>query len=527
MKNIRVKILIIPFLFFACTNVTNTNQKTANVINFDSGFSLYQDTIFVDIKGEMTHALKYHDKFYVLFEQRVLKYGGHGKRWLYVFANGQIERTLECPKKMDAVYWDFFVKNDSIILKQYMDDVHFYFDTLKFTWIEIDKADDLIFEDEKFYVYSLDFGEWGGKTWFKDKKTGKEYAIEATTPLVNKIDTTYYLTNSFKVLKIENPLNLNKCEDDVTYENIETSNKYYSWYSKPIGFDIVYQDTTYDYFDFSYHPRIVSSFVWQNELLHIYETDTATYIAKIESNSIKPIQKIVEKFSFYDWYYSYRCKNLKGNNELLKFRTKDEQLFGLMEIVDSKIFVHYFTNKAELKPRTQGQIKADNIFVNRLNLILADLDNLQLKTVDLSENKWGSFDITPNHKIGVGGSWNPNKYTIDTCKAYLIQEDTLISNDIIYYATKANDLVRTIIIDWEETDFMRSNREGLATEAFKRKLTFLEDCITQKAGHPIQNKNEKNYTEKVWQTSNRLKIELEKMKNSNRIRMVIYKSAKD
>ncbi len=56
------------------------NKKDSSVIYFDSGYSLHQDTIHVNIKGEMTHALKYQDKFYVLFKQRVLKYGGYGKR---------------------------------------------------------------------------------------------------------------------------------------------------------------------------------------------------------------------------------------------------------------------------------------------------------------------------------------------------------------------------------------------------------------------------------------------------------------
>ena len=522
-----IKILIIPFLFLACTNAAN--QKNVNVIHFDSGFSLYQDTIVVDIKGGMTHALKYQDKYYVLFEQRVFKYGGYGKRWLYIIANGQIEKTVDCPPKMNTIYLDFYVKNDSIILKPYMDKQCYYLDIQNFIWREIDKTDDLIFEDEKFYVYSLDFGEWGGKTWFKDKKTGLEYITEATTPLVNKIDTTYYFTYSYKVLKIENPLILHKCNTDITYENIKKSGKCYSWYSEPIGFDVVYEDTTFNYFDYSYKPHIVSSFVWQNELLHIYETDTATYIAKIENNSIKTIQKIGEELSFYSWYYSYRCSNLNGNNELLKFLTKDEQLFGLMDIVGNKVYVLNFVNNAELKPKSLGAAKADSIFVNRLNIILSDFGNLQLKDVDSAEREWGTFDITPNHKMGVGDSWGTNKYSIDTCRAYLIQEDTLISNDIIYYATKANELVSTVI-DWEKTSYSRYDLDKLTRETFIVKQNFLETFLTQKLGQPAQIKKEtKNkYPSTIWKTPNGLTVELSKAINSktnyNNIRLVIYKN---
>jgi hypothetical protein len=74
---------------------------------------------------------------------------------------------------------------------------------------------------------------------------------EATTPLVNKIDTTYYLTNSFKILKIKSPLLLNKCQNEVTYENIDKIGKYPYWYGKHIGYQEIYRDTTFNYFDTS------------------------------------------------------------------------------------------------------------------------------------------------------------------------------------------------------------------------------------------------------------------------------------
>ena len=526
MENKRIILLIILLCLFVSTNAVN--QDNTNVVNFGRDFSLYQDTVYVDIKGIMTHALKYHNKYYILFEQkRVLKYGGYGKRWLYIFSNGEIEKIVDFPIGLNTVYLDFFVKNDSIILKPYMNKQIYYFDTQSYVWKKIDETDDLIFEDEKFHVYSLNFGEWGGKTWFKDKKTGKEYLIEATTPLINKIGMTYYLTNGFMVKKIENPLKLNRCATDVTYSKIEKKEKWYSWYGEPIGFDIVYADTTFNYSDYSYKARIVSSFVWQNELLHIYETDTATYIAKIENNSIKTIQRIGEGLSFYNWYYSYRCRNLNGNNELLKFRTKDEHLFGLMEVIDSNVFVQYFINKAELKPKIQGTTKSDSIFVSRFNLILSDLGNIQIKRIEMEENKLESFDITPNHKISIGESYYPNlnKYEIDDRKSYQIREDSVVENSVTYYASKSDDLIRVAFFEWS-VEFLKWDLQKEADEIlafFQTKLRFLEDCIVQRAGNPISSEAGKNYIAKVWKTSSGFTITLENMKNVNRIRLVIYK----
>lgn len=499
------------------------NRKDSSVIYFENGYSLHQDTIHVDIKGEMTHALKYHDKFYVFFEQRVLKYGGYGKRWLYILSNGQLERIIDCPEEMRTVYLDFYAKNDSLILKPYMDKQSYYLDLANYRWTKIDKTDDLIFEDEKFQVSSLDFGEWGGKTWFKEKKTGQEYVLEATTPLVNKIDSTYYLINSFRVLKIENPRLLNKCNDDITYENIVSSGKSYLWYGELIGFDIVFQDTTIDYFDFKYKPHIVSSFVLDKELLHIYETDTATYIARHKRYSIEPIQKIADNISFYNWHYSYRCSNFNGNNELLKFRTKNEQTFGLLEMIDKEIHVTYFKNKALLEPKMVGAEKSDSIFVNRLNDILPKFRNLEISTIDSKEQNWGSFDISPNHHISVGNEWNPNNYTIDTCRSYLVKEDSIFSNSIMYYGTKVSNLVRVVSIDWDyERNFLKSDSEEQAKKTFDRKSEFLIGYISENIGKQIENGDEKNFIRRTWETSNGIILYFSYNQKYYGIRLVIY-----
>ena len=515
---------MIPFLFLiACTSATN--KYTVNVKNPVDEFTIQQDTFHIDVKGKMTHALKYQDKYYVLFEEiAVHNYGGYNKRWLYVFSNGDVEKKVDLPKGLEVIYLDFYVYNDSIILKPYMDESIYYFNTQNYAWKKIKKADDLIFEDDKYLVYSLDFGEWGGKTWFKDKATGIEYEIEKNTPLVNRIDSSYYLTKSFQILKIENPLLLNKCDSDLTYERIEASRKYFTWYGKPVGFQIIYNDSTFNHFDSSYKPNIVSSFIYKKVLLNLYETDTASYISKVENNSIKPIQKIANNLRFYNWSHSYRCRNHNGINELLKFETKDMQLTGLVDIVDNKILTHYFVNRTELYPTSLGTKSANNIFIERLNFILSDLHTLKLDQAELEEKKWKSYDNTPNHTVGIGDSWNPRRYTIDSFKSFLIQEDSLISYTTEYYSTKENDLVRTVIFEWSETDKMKTQFEKLAEETFKRKLSFLDDCISRKAGKHIKYKVEKNYTEKIWKTSDGLTIELESMKNYNSIRLVIFQN---
>lgn len=515
--------IILIFLIYSCSN--RANQSDVKITHFETGFTLYEDTTFVNIKGDMTHALKYKDKYYILFEQRILKYGGYGKRWLYIFSNNQIEKVVDFPNELKTTYLDFYLKNDSLILKPYMEEHCYYFDLKNNKWNKIERTDDLIFEDENYKVFSLDFGEWGGKTWFKDKKTGQEYVLESTTPLVNKIDSAYYLTNPFKVLKVKNPRLLNKCSNDITYENIESTGKYYSWYGKSIGFVCVYQDTTLNYYEFKYRPHIVSSFVINNELLHIYETDTATYIARHKGYSIKPIQKIANNISFYDWYYSYRISTSNGENKIMKFQTENENLFGLLEIKENNIYVHYYSNSAQLTPKLLGSEKAKNVFKNRLKQILADLGKLDLSKIDLTEQKYGSFDITPNHKVGISESYYPNlnKYEIDTCKSYLIQEDSILSNSIIYYSTRKNCLVRVISIDWDFNDNFNNIPESIILKKQNQKASEIESCIVQLVGNPKSVQKTESFIEKEWKTSNGFTLFLQIGKTYSQIRFNIYK----
>lgn len=516
-------IIIISFLLIStCTAESKQKEYSASA----SKFTLQKDTIAINLKGEITHALMFRDKYYVLFEQSLLKYGGYGKRWLYIISNGKVEKIIDCPKEMKTIYLDFYVRNDSILLKPYMDEKSYTLNLTNFTWQEILQTDDLIYEDSDFNVFSLDFGEWGGETWFVDKKTGSEYVLECTTPLINKLDKTYYLTSSYQVHKIENPLNLTKCDSEVTYQNIQKTGKYHSWYSKEMGYETIYTNDKKDHFGFSYSPNIVSSFVFNNELLHVYETDTATYLARIINGNIEPFEQILEGVTFFNWSYSYRCRNLNGNNELLKFKTNNEHVFGLVMVDENKIFVTILVNNAEMKPPIIGAENSNTLLKKRLNTILVNPKNLTLTQIESEENKWKSFDITPNHKMGIGASWNLNNYVIDTNKAYLVVEDTIISNSVMYFATKETDLVRATIFNWEKTESSRFElqNEKLESQVFTKKYNDILALLTQELGQYSKSNKSKNSKTLIWEYKNEILIELifTSQASFNRIRMVIY-----
>jgi len=523
---------IFPILLWACSIAESPKHSHVQVL--DSGFTLHQDTITVEVKGVMTHALRFHDKHYVLYEQKLLEYGGYGKRWLYVFSNGKVEKVIDCPNDLKTVYLDFYVKNDSLMIKPYMDKQSYYLDRVNLAWIKVDRTDDLIFEDDSYLVYSLDFGEWGGKTWFIDKLSGQEYILESTTPLVNRIGTVYYLTTAHKVLRIDDPKCLTKAHTDITYRNIRATENAYSWSGDATGIEVVYRDTAFNYFDDSFKSRIVSSFVLNNELLHIYVTDTGSFITSSENNSMRIVDKLVYDLDFVRGHFSYRCRNIHGTNELLMFRTNVDQMDGLMEVRGNAIHITYLVNGALLAPQMSGRVRADNVLSKRLDLAIPHLRSLRLGDAHDNEQLWGSFDITPNHKIGVAEYWNPLKFELDTIKSYMIIEDSLISTSIIYYASKESDLVRTITIDWAKVRAPRDDprafiaQRGIARQAFAERFKTLESLLVSKLGQPLNlvDGTSEKYASSTWQIPEGVTVELSGMfqENYNNIRVVIYLS---
>jgi len=184
------------------------------------------------------------------------------------------------------------------------------------------------------------------------------------------------------------------------------------------------------------------------------------------------------------------------------------------------------TNRTTVETgNTQTTVETDNIFTNRLNLILYELGNLRLNDVKLKEQEWGGVDNMPDYQLGIGESYypNPNKYAIDAFRVYLYKS-SLIENSITYYATKESGLIRVIFLEWEEPFLINQNLQKKVNETFRNKLTFLEDKIMQEAGKHIEYKEEKNYINRIWKTSSGFTISLENMKNFNRVRMVIYKN---
>lgn len=346
----RIFILLIVFaLIFSC-NGNSKNCQAQSYSSKDGEFIVNVDSLIIDLKSyvntdivSLTHAVKFGNKYYCYFTD---KKNSYSKYFFAISNKGSIEKEIKLPKDLtDCFYLDLFVLHDTIFSKPYMNNKSYYLNLQTLKWIETTEPDDLIYEDERFYVTSLDFGEWGSTTWFKDKSTGKEYEIASSAEIVNRIDSIYYISAGLRVLKINNPLKLKQCDKEYYYKMIKKK-EFSRGTNSLLGTDAIYKDTTYSQWDFK-EPKlyIATSFIVDNKLFYLCTDSAKTFIAKLENQKMISIQSFKKKYSIFNWHYSYRCKIQKDGFQLLKFHTKTNNTCGFIEIERNKIDIRYLKLK--------------------------------------------------------------------------------------------------------------------------------------------------------------------------------------
>jgi len=298
---------------------------------------------------DLTHAVKLNDNYYCFFLERKKDNYRPDLRFFFIISEeGKIEHNIEVPKAIqNTVYFDLFLRNDSVFAKMYMNDDTYYLDTISFEWRKIKAVDDMLYEDVHFYITYLDFGEWGATTWFRDKLSGKEYEIASSGSIINRVDSMYYITTGLSVIKIEDPLKMKQSDYNEYYEVIRKE-EFYEGTNYFLGAEFVYRDTTYSYsFLEGNTPKlsIITSFVADNKLYHLCKDSVKTFIAVLDDGIMTPVQTIGEKYSTFNWFYSDRCRVQKDNSQLIKFRTKNRNTFGFIEVNGYEIIISYLNLK--------------------------------------------------------------------------------------------------------------------------------------------------------------------------------------
>jgi len=502
---IQILIVLLLTVLVSCSDSDNNQESDIKIVH---------DTLTIDVKGSLGQIIKHQDKYYCFFE-RSNPYSSKSFKDFYILSSeGKIIKKIDVPEKLNNFYYDLHVRYDSIITKEYWNHYTFYLDLEKSEWVEINEVDDLIFEDEQYYVTHLGFGEFGSTVWFKDKTTRKEYEFSSTTPSIFKINGNYFLSNSREVFKI-NPKKMMPCDSSNFYKVVEgTKNMRYG--SQFInGGEYLFKDTVNPYESTFY---IATSFIFKDSLFHLCVDSNKTFIAVIDSGKIEPYKTIVNDISVYKYHYAYRGNQFDRKNQLIKFNSQDRKREGVIEIENDIIRVTDIINTNSIN--ILGAIKTEKNFRFLTSYHFTNFNKLSPPQLDSIIPEHGGYDVTPNHEMVFGG--NP------CLRSFKFVEDTTITLLVDYYFSKSKDSLKVIKYEWRETwendyKIYAPKDEKLKIKRFQTRLDSIAEFLKSNFGEPIRNENGNNYTSMEWDIVKGLNIRLSwnHFDNHRRIRLTI------
>jgi hypothetical protein len=328
-----------------------------NVTKKIDGLTIISDTINLNVEGHGVNGIIKDDKYYIQFDvspptdTTIVEVGFEFENKFYVFdRGGEILQQIESPKIIGNFGNDLHIQHDSIFAKPYDDyKPAYYLDETKDNWIKIKPLDYVVYEDKDYYVTSVYFGEWGGSTWFRNKRTGIEYVAEIATPEVKKVGSSYFLISHKEICLIKDPQLLMTSGHDYrkikqeqneqnTFDMLHAYNRRENRNYEDIGVQDIFKSDT-DPFDDSF--LITASLICNNELYVFVLEDSQTYLAKVSKNGPKRIIDFGDKL--YITHRENEYKNSYQKNSYF-FYSGSLNHFGLMEIKQDTIYLHYINN---------------------------------------------------------------------------------------------------------------------------------------------------------------------------------------
>lgn len=469
---------IVTALFLSFTCFSAQSQE------FDISF----DTVPVSIKGDLRDAVFYNNKYYGFFETDNHQYSTLNSKHFYILSGkGEVVEKIPVNDGMNAFNYSVFQRNDSIIYTSHNREASFYLDEKKKEWAKLQSPNDVVFEDEQYTVYHLDFGEWGACLWFKDKKTGVEYECAADTSHIIKLNAIYYLVSGDMIIAIENPAALSAASSKTTYEETKKMNKVYKAPVK--GLKVVYKG---EYHSINPTGYITRSFIYNNRLYHIYIDGEKAYVAELKNGKLEKLQYLADDI----------------------YMENDEDVYSIVAVESNRIKVRYLKNNYKERVLTDSGEK--KIFTDIIDHAFEKKGNIFLDEVVKIEQEAGAGDLTQKHKMSVSESIYPNTqlFELETPRIYHKKSDLGISADSKYYYTKADKSVKLIGVSWKK---INKSNTGVLDHKFDEVLQYL----IGKAGKPTVLDTENKIAE--WQNKDGFVIRLMKFRNDSELAFWIYK----
>lgn len=306
----------------------------------EAGFTICSETLDLKVDGFITNAVLFKEKYYLflLDTNDRDKMGNQNPVKLYqVSINGLQTKQLNFPEELEQPFFcETQIRNDSLVISSQFDNESFYLNESTLKWSKVKDAHIPIFDDKDYRVTYKCNGEFGGVVSFYDKQKSVYYdALSTCAVVVNKLNDNFYVTTYLghmashsEILEISNPRKLYK-------RTVIPDSKAGYCFSELIKGT----KTIFDSWDLIIH----TSFIRNNHLYHIYSANGRCYIGELEGGELT-------KECALDIYPHYE-HHVDNNSQLLRFYSKsrfklsEKFLFGIMEIIDGDIKLHYIRQK--------------------------------------------------------------------------------------------------------------------------------------------------------------------------------------
>lgn len=508
MKNILQIIIFILFSNFCQSQSFNVNHQE----------------IQINIAGRPSPWLKYKDKFYCYFSTDNDKFSSGSTHHFYIIDDGgNIETKINVPKELQTFYYDLYVKNDSIFTTAYMSHDTFYLDEINKKWIETKKGEDLFYSDDNYNVYSLNFGEWGGVTWFKNNKTNDQYELGGARPIVNSLHNTYYVTQGKRILKITDPSKMELSKEPYNYKNAVLDEHYFREGSGSLkGTKIIYEYKNDDYF----RPKFsfATSFIADKKLFNIYTDSISTKIGLVENHQLIPVYEFQKEIKPFQWNYDWRNPIQNNKYQTIQFATDNQNEYGIIEISENNLIVTTFKNS--YKENVWSEKAMEEWFEKTFEFYLKNFDNLYLKDIDDLELKVKSTDLTQNHMMT---HYLLKGRDIQTPRIYRKIEDASLKLNTMYYYQTSDKSVKLIEFEWGRNNNRFNKIEEAIADSFKEdnyksfyksKFVWLSEFLIKKLGKPSKNQKDKTSATQQWSIKDNV---VELFYNDNLVQVTLYK----
>lgn len=305
-----ISAIMLTACIYACENSKSPQKHEYNIKISNVNLNITTDTIQEFLGTDVLRTVvQFDNKFYGVIESEKNE---NNEKKMVIFSDSKKRlNRIDLPENIQKeIIYHLNVQEDSLFLtgegykETYYLDKNGVFNSVPYKKFKF-------YGDGLYYIYSDCNGEWGGSVNFKSKKTNEVYKADIACPIVvNKIADEYYFTTkddeqgSFALYKVANPMQLNVATQSVELLH-EASGMFFS-----------------------------TSFVLDNQLIHLYSDENATYLGVFENNKLTP------KYKFPLLFHAKLNQHSEYKKQVLNCYFPKTKKSGIISIENTSINFH-------------------------------------------------------------------------------------------------------------------------------------------------------------------------------------------